>query len=103
IEASQGEAKMAEDAAGVGLSTRQLQRSFRKETGLTPKRFSRSRRIRAAAVNLVERADLNWAGRAAEIGFTDHAHLNHEFVSLTARSPNSLAERVAKIEHGDLV
>ncbi len=103
IEDSSGEIKVAELAAAVNLSTRQLERQFRKAAGLTPKQFIRARRIRAAAVSLVENAEMNWADRAAETGFTDQSHLTHEFVSLTGRSPGSFAENVGKIEHGDLV
>ncbi len=103
IEISSGEIKVAELAAAVNLSTRQLERRFRKTTGFTPKQFIRARRIRAAAVSVVENAEMNWADRAAETGFTDQSHLTHEFVSLTGRSPGSFAENVGKIEHGDLV
>ena len=103
IENSGGEIKVAELAGAARLSTRQLERRFRKAAGLTPKQFIRARRIRAAAVSLVENAEMNWADRAAETGFTDQSHLTHEFVSLTGRSPGSFAENVGKIEHGDLV
>ncbi|HEV7644485.1 MAG TPA: AraC family transcriptional regulator [Pyrinomonadaceae bacterium] len=103
IEDSGGEIKVAELAAAAHLSTRQMERRFRKAAGLTPKQFIRARRIRAAAVSVVENAEMNWADRAAETGFTDQSHLTHEFVSLTGRSPGSFAENVGKIEHGDLL
>jgi AraC-like DNA-binding protein len=51
----------------------------------------------------VENENLNWATRAAEMGFTDQSHLTHEFVAVTGRSPNSFAEKVKQIEHGNLV
>jgi transcriptional regulator GlxA family with amidase domain len=57
----------------------------------------------AAAVSLVEETEMNWANRAAAMGFADQAHLTHEFSTLTGRSPNSFAERVKKIEYGKLV
>ena len=103
IEETKGNTKIAEIAEMIGLSTRHLQRSFRRSTGLTPKQFTRARRFRATAVSMVEDAGLNWAQRAAEFGFTDQAHLNHEFSSVTGRSPNSFAEKVGEIDHGDLV
>jgi AraC-like DNA-binding protein len=46
---------------------------------------------------------MNWASRAAEMGFADQAHLTHEFSMLTGRSPNSFAEKVKRIEHGELI
>ena len=103
IEENAGEVKISEIANLIGLSVRQLERRFRKSAGLTPKQFARARRIRAAAVSVVEETEMSWANRAAAMGFSDQAHLAREFSSVTGRSPNSFAERVKKIEHGKLV
>jgi len=103
IEETSGEIKIAELAGQINLSTRQLERRFKKCSGLSPKQFARTRRFRATAVDLVENNLLNWANRAAEMGFADQSHLTHEFVSLTKRSPNSFAEKVSRIKHGNLV
>lgn len=98
-----GEIRIERLAALLGLSTRQFQRRFKASSGLSPKQFLRTRRIRASAVDLVENRDQNWAMRAAELGFADQAHLNHEFVSLTNRTPRAFAETLRDISHGDLV
>lgn len=103
IEENPGEIKISEIAEKVGLSTRQLERRFKNSAGLTPKQFARARRLRATAVNLLDENKVNWAKRAAEMGFSDQAHLAHEFSSLTGRSPNSFAEKIKNIEHGNLV
>lgn len=103
IEENAGKMKISEIAKAVGISPRQLERRFRKSAGLTPKQFARARRIRAAAVSVVEQTGMSWANRAAEMGFADQAHLTNEFSTLTGRSPNSFAERVKKIEYGKLV
>lgn len=103
IENAPGEIRVNTLAAGFSLSTRQFQRRFKASSGLTPKQYIRARRMRATAVNLVEQRGQKWADRAAELGFSDQAHLAHEFVSLTKRSPNSFAEKVRKIDHGNLV
>lgn len=103
IEEKGGEIKISELAARLDLSSRQFERRFKKSSGLSPKQFSRTRRIRATAMDLVENNNINWANRAAEMGFADQAHLTHEFVSLTKRSPNSFAEKVKQIEHGNLI
>lgn len=103
IEVSQGGAKIAEVAAAVGLSVRQLERRFRAAAGLTPKQFARLRRVRAAAVTLVKEERMGWAARAAETGFADQPHLAREFAAVTGRPPAAFAEDVAKIEHGDLL
>ncbi len=103
IEENRGEIRVSKIAKAVHLSTRQLERRFKKSAGLSPKQYARTRRIRATAVNLVEAGEMNWASRAAEMGFADQAHLTHEFSTLTGRSPNSFAEKVKRIEHGELV
>ena len=103
IEENRGEVKISEIAEAVGLSLRQLERRFKKNSGLSPKQFARARRIRATAISLMEEPKMNWASRAAEMGFADQAHLTHEFSMLTGRSPNSFAEKVKRIEHGELI
>ncbi len=103
IEVNRGEVRISEIAEAISLSVRQLERRFRTSAGLSPKQFARARRIRATAVSLVEECEMNWASRAAEMGFTDQAHLTHEFSMLTGRSPNSFAEKVKRIEHGELI
>jgi AraC-like DNA-binding protein len=103
IEATGGEIKIAELAGELNLSSRQLERRFKAVSGLSPKQFARTRRLRATAVALVENTNVNWADRAAEMGFTDQSHLTHEFVSVTKRSPNSFAEKVSQIKHGKLI
>jgi AraC-like DNA-binding protein len=103
IEQDSGEIRISELAGRLDLSTRQLQRRFKSSTGLSPKQFARIRRIRATAVVLVENERVSWADRAADMGFADQSHMTHEFKSVTKRSPNSFAEKVGKIKHGDLV
>jgi AraC-like DNA-binding protein len=103
IEENRGEIKIAELARTLNLSARQLERRFKNSSGLTPKQYARARRLRATAVSLLENENLNWASRAAAMGFTDQSHLTHEFVAVTGRSPNSFAEKVKQIEHGNLV
>jgi AraC-like DNA-binding protein len=103
IEQTSGEIKIAEIAERLNLSPRQLERRFKASSGLSPKQFARTRRFRATAVGLVENDNFNWANRAAEMGFTDQAHLTREFVSVTKRSPNSFAKKVSQIKHGNLV
>ena len=98
-----GEIRVDTLAASLNLSTRQFQRRFKASSGLSPKQFLRTLRIRATAVGLVEDLNQNWAGRAAELGFADQAHLTHEFVSITNRSPKSFAESLRDVAHGDLI
>jgi AraC-like DNA-binding protein len=85
------------------LSVRQLQRRFLNATGLTPKQFARVQRWRATAIKLAGDTESKLVDCAAELGFTDQAHLSRECASLTGRSPKSFTEKVRQIEHGNLV
>ncbi len=98
-----GEIRVDQLAKTLNLSTRQFQRRFKASSGLTPKQYLRTRRIRAAAVDLVENRKQNWASRAADLGFADQSHLTHEFLSVTNRSPKSFAENLRDVAHGDLI
>jgi AraC-like DNA-binding protein len=102
ISKSDGESRISEIADSVGLGRRQLERRFRQCTGMTPKQFSRVRRFRATAENLVE-SNVKWADCAAEMGFADQSHLSREIFSLTNHSPKSFERTVKRIEFGGLV
>jgi AraC-like DNA-binding protein len=83
----------------VGIGPRQLQRRFRRATGLTLKRFARIRRLRASLTHLVGRTPRTWGQVAADLGFADQAHLGREFVRLTGLTPTEVAEQLADIHH----
>jgi AraC-like DNA-binding protein len=102
INRQQGEIKIEDLARMLGISTRQLQRRFRRSAGLSPKQFARIRRVRAAATPLVKGESVNWAERALESGFSDQSHLSNEFTAITKRSPSSFARKIRKITHGSL-
>ena len=67
--------KLAEIAK---LSSRQLERRFKKLFGLTPVRYINEHRIRMACIKLRE-SRRNIAEIAVETGFYDHAHFVHKF------------------------
>lgn len=98
IAGSAGEIKVSEVANLVGLSPRQLTRRFRSASGLTPKQFARFCRLRATGISLLD-SDISWAQRAAELGFTDQAHLARELAALTGDRPREFEERLARTDH----
>lgn len=97
IVAARGEAPLADLAAAVGLSPRQLQRRFSAAVGLSPKQFARVRRLRGALSHVVEGSPMSWAAVAADLGFADQAHLIREFGALAGLTPVAVAERVRQI------
>ncbi|MGD9588547.1 MAG: helix-turn-helix domain-containing protein [Pyrinomonadaceae bacterium] len=103
IESSGGRDKISDIADALSLSMRQLQRRFAACTGLSPKQYARLRRLYQTATVLAGPEKVNWAERAAAMGFADQAHLSRELSALTGRSPHSFARRVRAIKHGKLV
>lgn len=86
----------------VGLSPRQLQRRFKRATGLSPKAFARIRRMRAALTHLLDDVPMTWSAVAAELGFADHAHLVREFTRLAGLTPRETSALVQTIHHVDV-
>lgn len=78
-------------AARTAWSTRELQRLFRAHVGMTPKAVIRRARLREASVR-IERGDgPTLAALAAELGYSDHAHLTRDFRAATGRTPSEVA------------
>lgn len=89
-------------ALAAGLSERQFRRRFIELVGLTPKEFALIRRLRRSAVKLVEDS-LSLADIAAETGYADQAHLSRDVARMMGVTPTSLAERLARIRHGEIL
>ena len=76
--------------AKSGMSARQFERRFRTQVGTGPKRYARilrfSRAIRLRHAN----PQTSWTAIAHEVGFTDQAHMIHEFHALSGERPQAL-------------
>lgn len=80
-------------ARRVGLPTRRLQRLFIEYVGVSPKWVIRRYRIQEA----VERAaggPPDWASLAADLGFSDQAHLVREFTAVIGMPPGAYARLI---------
>ena len=89
-------AQVAQVAERVGLSERQLARSFKRRLGLHPKRFARIARLRRAVQAAKSGAGLAHAAAAA--GFADQAHLSREMKTLTGLSPRQALPHVGNVQ-----
>jgi AraC-like DNA-binding protein len=74
----------------AGYGAKRFIELFRAAAGMTPKRYSRLLRFQ----NVLEQASrhgrkTDWARIAAEGGYTDQAHLIHEFKSFTGITPGT--------------
>jgi AraC-like DNA-binding protein len=79
--------RVAETAAGLGVSERYLRRVFREDVGVSPKHFARIERVRS----LIGQARRPWADTAAYAGYTDQSHLIADFRSLMGVTPTAFA------------
>lgn len=80
---------VADTASRVGLLPKTFVRRFRDQVGLTPKRLSRVRRMQRVIASVQGRAHVDWCLIAANFGYTDQAHLIHDFHELTGITPSA--------------
>ncbi|BCJ59122.1 helix-turn-helix domain-containing protein [Micromonospora endophytica] len=80
--------RVDEFARDNGLSIRQLQRLFLTRVGVGPKWVIRRYRLHEALERATD-GPLDWARLAAELGYSDQAHLVRDFTAVTGRSPST--------------
>ncbi|MFC7760729.1 helix-turn-helix domain-containing protein [Catellatospora bangladeshensis] len=81
-------------ARDAGLSTRSLQRLFTEYVGVSPKWVILRYRVHEA----IERAGgaVDWAVLAAELGYSDQAHLVREVTAAIGMSPAAYAAAISR-------
>lgn len=79
-------------ARASGLSPRQLQRIFARETGMPPRSYLRLLRFREAVAGVQGDASA-LADTAAASGYADQAHMTREFRALGGLSPGTARSR----------
>lgn len=82
-------------AARAGLSTSQLERSFRRRFGTTPHKYLQQIRTDAASQLLAE-TDLPIGTIAARTGFYDQSHFTRHFVRARGETPTAYRRRTAR-------
>lgn len=85
-----GRMQVTEMAALAALSTRQFERQFERELGMTPKRFSRIARFQFALDAKLLNPAQPWLDVAHHAGYYDQMHLVRDFHSLGGASPTQL-------------
>ncbi|MDP9866218.1 MULTISPECIES: helix-turn-helix domain-containing protein [Streptosporangium] len=86
---SPGITRVDDLAARHGLTVRTLQRLFSDYVGVSPKWVIRRYRIHEAAERASAATD--WSRLAAELGYSDQAHLTRDFTSVVGMSPTAYA------------
>lgn len=77
----------------VGTSVRALQRLFAEYVGVGPKWVIRRYRLHEVTERLAAGTPIDWAGLAADLGYTDQAHLTHDFTGIFGEPPTWYARR----------
>jgi AraC-like DNA-binding protein len=73
----------------TGLSAKRFIDRFKREVGLTPKRYCRVLRFQRALRQAHGRRAIDWAHVAVDCGYFDQAHLIHDFRSFSGLTPSA--------------
>lgn len=86
---SHGKSRIAVMAQRAGAPLRHLERTFRRELGLSPKKISRLIRLRRVLTTLYRHEHQPLAETAADCGFTDQSHMIRDFKEMTGTVPGA--------------
>jgi AraC-like DNA-binding protein len=92
---SQGRAGVCELTKRSSLSTRQIERKFLEQIGITPKRYARLARFRNAARVKAHGHTLSWTDVSQVAGFYDHNHLVKDFRELVDATPSDYMRSIS--------
>lgn len=76
-------------AEHFGVSERTIQRALARTLGIGPKQAANRIRLQEAAKAIALQETVDLAGVAAQLGYTDQAHLTHEFRTATGTTPGA--------------
>lgn len=99
IERCAGNVEIGAIQARAGLSRPHLVRLFREHVGVAPKLFARLRRFEEVRTCALQ-GGRSWAELAAELGFSDQAHLSREVRALCGHTPTALAAVLGAVMPG---
>ncbi|MDJ0344596.1 AraC family transcriptional regulator [Streptomyces sp. H10-C2] len=71
----------------LGVSVRRLQRLFAEHVGASPKWVLRRARLHEAAARADQGVGIDWAALAADLGYSDQAHLTRDFTATVGAPP----------------
>ncbi|MFJ4850081.1 MULTISPECIES: DUF6597 domain-containing transcriptional factor [unclassified Streptomyces] len=91
IRHDRGILRVAGFARAEGLSVRSLQRLFAAHVGVSPKWVILRYRIHEALERAESAKAVDWAGLAAELGYSDQAHLVRDFTATVGVPPTAYA------------
>lgn len=92
----QGQVSLGNLSRRVGSSRRQLERKFRRKSGLTPKQFCRILRFRHLFEYISAHPNDSWVVTALACGYYDQAHLIRDFRQFTGMSPVTFIKEIVQ-------
>ncbi|GAA1808817.1 helix-turn-helix domain-containing protein [Agromyces neolithicus] len=84
-------------ASAFGVSERVVQRVLHDSIGLGPKRVTRLVRLQEVARRLADPTGVDLATLAAELGYVDQAHLQHDFRDVAGVSPGAYVRSLREL------
>jgi AraC-like DNA-binding protein len=97
--AANGLLEIEQLANNTGLSLRQLERRFKQMTGVNPKWLARLIRFESVRNRLFRNPSAPILDLVHEFGYTDQAHLTHEFKTFTQMTPGRFIAHNGKYPH----
>ena len=91
-----GNIPVSQVAAAAHATIRTLERNFKKSSGYSVKDVSGLMRFEQVRNQLWIEPNVNLAGLAHELGYTDQSHLSREFKRYSGTSPAAFAKKVSK-------
>jgi len=82
-----GTLRMSDLRGVTSLSTRQMERNFNAQVGLSPKLYSKILRFESALRIKVASPKLPWSTIAHELLYSDQMHMVHDFQELSGENP----------------
>jgi transcriptional regulator GlxA family with amidase domain len=94
MEAVEGNIRISELVAELGLAERKFRTDFERLIGLTPKTFCKTLQLNEAFNQLLMDNGGDLAGVAAQAGFSDQAHFTRAFGDFLGKAPKGYLEDV---------
>jgi AraC-like DNA-binding protein len=91
-----GAMPVSQVAAAAHATVRTLERNFKQSSGYTVKDVSGLMRFEQVRNRLWHSPDVNLAGLAHELGYTDQSHLSREFKRYSGATPAAFARKAKK-------
>jgi AraC-like DNA-binding protein len=98
-----GTIPVSQVAEAAHVTVRTLERNFKRSSGYTVKDVSALMRFEQVRNRLWHFPDINLAGLAHELGYTDQSHLSREFKRYSGATPAAFARKAKKLANSDFV